>query len=811
MQFDATERLCIADGGAIAVVASGLPFTAAGDLVVDSSGPIATYQNGLPFTAEGRICVEDASAVGRSSGMWPVAASGRIAVSGLSWWDSRLFFSEREFAAAPGSSKTLATQAVLQALGWSMSGGSNATRVNSAGNVELANGNFITHERGATHCLTQWTSSLAQVFPALVTTAGQFKSPDGLATLQLATSPVSYFNLSVGFTALSNTCTMVAYIKRGNFDYYANSEYGFYNSATSQGIGYAAPNYSTGKIEEIQSLAGTITARTEPMGNGVFKLIVTATGGMSPGDWCFVYAGATGGIVGAGRQHWTSGCHVNDGPLPLPFLNTFDTHPLFSAGTPMRQNLVANSTAPVRDPYSYPFSLDAATGYTKVEATTVGYYHSGPLTSPRTAGCVYTMLFAALAKTSDSLSLFCVNPNTVGFNTKIISGPGVLSGNIGNPRIDGLSASVPTVVAFAFNGNAVPVIYPKGGGISAVGDSILIPWISVFEGTADLPYTPTTGTPISEYPQAGIQVAEQRTRETLHPRDLTQAAWVKTNVTAAKTAIGLDGAANSCTTLTATATNGTCLQAVTSSSANRAGSAYIRSRSASTLTIDMTCDGGTTWQAVTVNAAFTRSSITQSSVTNPSYGFRLRASGDSIDVDFVQGEIGSFATPPIWGTESAAQARDVTQVTLPVSAINDTAQTTAVTCVPDAVATGIAQGLLTRSAGSYGWVVYLDGASSAAKIWDGLNVAQTGNNATARVPITIATRYSAAGIGISMQGGTVASASFDGSMGVSGSSVGLGGDVNTYNPFTGLITSLQIAAKAANDAQLQLASLGQLP
>jgi len=410
------------------------------------------------------------------------------------------------------------------------------------------------------------------------------------------------------------------------------------------------------------------------------------------------------------------------------YLRTGSTAPLFTAGTPTRQNLASGD---------------------------------GTQSIAVVAGCVYTVLHQSGG--TYTLSGAGSGTTSAGTATRVIATTGSLT-------------------------------------LTASGSPTLL---QVYEGTADMAYV---AGPISEYPQAGILVAEGRTRETLQPRDLTQASWTKTNVTAAKTALGVTGAADSATTLTATAANGTVLQAITSASANRAFSAHVRSRSASNLIIDMTCDGGTTWQAVAVNAAYLRLAVTQATVTNPSYGFRLRANGDSIDVDFAQGEIGAFASPPIWGIESAAQARDVTQVTLPASTINDIAQTTAIGNVPSTTADGL---LLGRA--GFGLVAYWN--STAAKIYDGTNGASVGIGVPSNVFHRIVSRYSAAGMAITLDGSTVVKTPFDGAMGNAGAPVGLGHDPSGAwgSTFTGLITSLAWAPKFATDTQLQLASRGALP
>ncbi|MGA1111483.1 MAG: phage head spike fiber domain-containing protein, partial [Ilumatobacteraceae bacterium] len=150
----------------------------------------------------------------------------------------------------------------------------------------------------------------------------------------------------------------------------------------------------------------------------------------------------------------------------------------------------------------------------------------------------------------------------------------------------------------------------------------------------------------------GLLVEEQRANLLLHSRTLTNVAWVATNITPAKNETGADGVGNSASSITATAANGTILQTVTSASAARATSAYVK-RITGTGVVEMTQNGGTTWTAITVTSSWSRVSIPSATVTNPSVGFRIATSGDAIAVDYVQCETGAFVTSAIETTTAA--------------------------------------------------------------------------------------------------------------------------------------------------------------
>ena len=157
----------------------------------------------------------------------------------------------------------------------------------------------------------------------------------------------------------------------------------------------------------------------------------------------------------------------------------------------------------------------------------------------------------------------------------------------------------------------------------------------------------------------GLLLESARTNVVLWNRDLTAASWTKTNVTAAKDQTGIDGVTNSASKITATAGNGTTLQAITLASSARFQSAYVKRVTGSGV-VEMTMDNGATWTAVTVTADWTLVSIPTQTLANPTVGFRIVTSGDAIAVDYVQNENGAFASSPIFTTTaSIARATDI--------------------------------------------------------------------------------------------------------------------------------------------------------
>jgi len=145
------------------------------------------------------------------------------------------------------------------------------------------------------------------------------------------------------------------------------------------------------------------------------------------------------------------------------------------------------------------------------------------------------------------------------------------------------------------------------------------------------------------------------TNRALWNRDLTNAAWTKTNVTAAKNQTGAEGTANAASSITATANLGTVTQAITLASGQVVFSIDIK-RLTGAGTLEMTVDGGSTWTSITgLTTAYQQKFITQASVTNPTIGFRIGTSGDSFAVDFAH-----LITPPVANINLPSQYRCTT-------------------------------------------------------------------------------------------------------------------------------------------------------
>lgn len=175
----------------------------------------------------------------------------------------------------------------------------------------------------------------------------------------------------------------------------------------------------------------------------------------------------------------------------------------------------------------------------------------------------------------------------------------------------------------------------------------------------------------------GIRVEPVRNNFVLHCRDLTNAVWVKTNITAAKDQTGIDGVSNSASRITASAGNGTCLQTTVSANQLRNQSAWVK-RLVGSGVIEMTQNNGTTWTPITVTAGWTCiRNIPPLTSANPVVGFRIVTSGDSIAVDFVQNEEVSTTSPILTTTAIVTRTADhpfITPIVLPAAGYTMLAQ-----------------------------------------------------------------------------------------------------------------------------------------
>jgi len=303
--------------------------------------------------------------------------------------------------------------------------------------------------------------------------------------------------------------------------------------------------------------------------------------------------------------------------------------------------------------------------------------------------------------------------------------------------------------------------------------------------------TDSSGVAIPDATMLGAHIdPASKTNNLLWCRDLTNAAWVKTNATAAKTQTGIDAVASSCSLLTAAAANATILQTITAASTPACSGFWVK-RSIGTGSIFFTRNGGTDWLDITslINSStFTCVKIENTSVTNPQVGFKIATSGDAIIVDAGINHAGTTLTLPIL-TTSAAVTRAADVLTYQTASnFSDTAGTILATYKPtyDTYASGSIVGSSTRG-------LYAGTSNSGVQALDGTNTIN-GPSGTPSGQIKIGARWSGSSLQCFALDSFGSSGSYDGSFNLStiGILPGTAGYIRDLAIWTSSLTDVEI-------------------
>ena len=386
----------------------------------------------------------------------------------------------------------------------------------------------------------------------------------------------------------------------------------------------------------------------------------------------------------------------------------------------------------------------------------------------------------------------------------------------GSPGVAGAGAGVyaqfsandgdgSTLISTVASGDAITIEKPSLVDVTGYDASYVPEYVSV--GVEASPYfgagidgakyfgTDQNGLALGRDKLLGFRREAAATNNLLHSRDLSNAAWsTKTNITADKTATGLDGIANTASILTATAADAIILQPITLASAARCASAYVKRRTG-TGTISFTQDGGGTWTDITsqINSStWSRVQIT-STLADPSVGFKISTIGDEIDVDCVQNEAGTWATSPIV-TTTAAVTRNAESNIYGTTSNIDFAQGTFYCEIQSAGNTStitplsLGDSSASLSTGGYSSWRANDGTTTILK--------STGMNSIFNTTRKRAVSWGGAGLTVTGDGATPSTGAFDGTYG-SGVNINLGAGLNGY------MRNVAIWNYQMTDAQLQ--------
>lgn len=128
--------------------------------------------------------------------------------------------------------------------------------------------------------------------------------------------------------------------------------------------------------------------------------------------------------------------------------------------------------------------------------------------------------------------------------------------------------------------------------------------------------------------------------------DLTNVEWTATTMTVTKDQTGMRNDANGACKLVATAGNATVIaNAITDASDDQLTRWFIK-RVTGTGVVEITVDGGSTWEDVTTEvdstAGFNECLEDQAALTNPQIGIRLVTSADAVDVGNAEAHLGDL-------------------------------------------------------------------------------------------------------------------------------------------------------------------------
>ena len=322
-------------------------------------------------------------------------------------------------------------------------------------------------------------------------------------------------------------------------------------------------------------------------------------------------------------------------------------------------------------------------------------------------------------------------------------------------------------------------------------------WASVASGTARSGYL---GANTAAGAYGGYFAEPAATNLCLQARDLTNASWTKVTMTAALDQTGIDGAANSASSLTATAGAATCLQTITEAATASAFSMFIK-RITGTGTVTIQQGASTSEISGSINSStYTRVEI-DATVLNPAIGISLGTNGDKIAVDMVQFEnTAGIATSPI-PTTTVAVTRNADVLSFPAAGnIVGTVGTcyAEVTC-PAVSAAVVTQQYIGVTGG--GSPLYEKQIGTALSLFDG-TAERIGNAITASgVPQKFASMWSGAACKTYIAGVASPSLGFDGDLNV-GANLFIGCSAANVAQTQGFIKNVRTWTVALTDGQI---------
>lgn len=139
--------------------------------------------------------------------------------------------------------------------------------------------------------------------------------------LAVTTTTNTNCNQLVAGSGSTSGNTYSVYVKKGSGATECN-RFSFYNNTTAQDLYRGTLDYDTGVFT---TTGGTGTAVVQTLPNGVYRLQLTNTAGVSNGDNLRVYCGFSGNVVTAGKYLYAIGTQVEVGPTATSYTPTTAT------------------------------------------------------------------------------------------------------------------------------------------------------------------------------------------------------------------------------------------------------------------------------------------------------------------------------------------------------------------------------------------------------------------------------------------------------------------------------------------------------
>ena len=323
-------------------------------------------------------------------------------------------------------------------------------------------------------------------------------------------------------------------------------------------------------------------------------------------------------------------------------------------------------------------------------------------------------------------------------------------------------------------------------------------WAQVGTGVARSCYT-GNGTTVGVY--GGYFAEGAATNLCLQSRDMTNASWTKVTMTAALDQTGIDGGANTASSLTATAGAATCLQTITEAATASALSMFIK-RITGVGTVTIQQGASTSEISGSLNSStYTRVEL-DATVLNPAIGISLGTNGDKIAVDMVQFENSTTgaATSPI-PTTTVAVTRNSDLLTYPVAGnIADTAGTAFAQCfVPNTLSSGT-HGIIADGSGVASYPLAITSGPQVG-CYDGTGVVNATGNITVGASFKAAANWTGATRNVYRNGTNKGTGAYDGTITPAALNIGAWSGAASGTLY-GMLKNVKLWTIALSDAQI---------